>query len=94
MDLSNLKLKGSYLEWMKDFDVRSKFIEYIEESFSDTFWHLTVISDNLIPSVRKAKGRVSTLGYIKQKYFSAVEKAISRTWRQPTEWDICAPNLW
>ena len=83
-------------KWMKDLNVRQEAIEILEEKAGKNFFDLgrTNFLLNTSLEARETKAKMNYWGLIKIKSFCTAKETISKTKRQPTEWEkIFANNI-
>ena len=81
-------------KWMKDLNVRQKIIKSLEEKTGSNLFDASQ-SNFLLDTSLKAKGIKANMNYwdfIKIKIFCTVKETISKTKRQPMEWEQIFAN--
>ena len=76
------------LKWMKDLNVRQEAIKILEEKAGKNLFDLACRS----PEVRETKAKMNYWDLIKIKSFCTAKETISKTKRQPTEWEKIFAN--
>ena len=68
-------------KWMKDLNVRQQAIKILKEKAGSN------LSLNMSPDTRETKAKMNCWDFIKIKSFCAAKETISKTKRQPMEWE-------
>ena len=81
-------------KWMKDLNVRQEAIKILEEKAGKNLFDLgrSNFLLNTSPEARKTKAKMNYWDLIKIKSFCSVKITISKTKRQPTEWEKIFAN--
>ena len=81
-------------KWIKDLNVRPKIIEFLEKNICSTLFNtgLSSIFLDMSPETRETKAKINKWDYIKLKNFCTAKETISKTKRQPTEWEKIFEN--
>ena len=81
-------------KWMKDLNVRQEAIKILEEKASKNLFDLgrSNFLLNIFPEARETKAKMNYWDLIKIKTFSTAKETISKTKRQPTEWEKIFAN--
>ena len=85
-----------YSQWMKGLNVRQETIKTLEEKAGENLSDLGCSNFllNTSPEARETKAKMSYWELIKIKISSTTKETISKTKRQPTEWEkIFANNI-
>ena len=74
---------------MKDLNIRQEAIKILEEKAGKNFFHLSHSSSllNTSPEAREVKAKMNYWDLIKIKSFRTEKETISKTKRQPMEWE-------
>ena len=74
---------------MKDLNVRQEAIKVLEEKAGKNLFDLgcSIFLLNMSPEARETKAKLNYWDLIKIKWFCTVKETISKTKRQPTEWE-------
>ena len=81
-------------KWMKDLNVRQEDIKILEEKTGNNRFdhgHSNFLLDTS-PEARETKANMNHWDFIKTKIFCTVRQTISKTKRQPTEWEKIFAN--
>ena len=81
-------------KWMKDLNVRQESIKTLEENTGNNLFDLSCFSFLLDMSLkaREIKAKMNYWDLIKIKNFCTAKETISKTKRQPTEWEKILAN--
>ena len=81
-------------KWMKDLNVRQETIKTLEEKTDSNFFDLSRSNFLLDMSLkaREIKAKMNYWDLIKIKSFCIAKETISKTKRQPTEWEKIFAN--
>ena len=81
-------------KWMKDLNVRQEAIKILEEKAGKNLFDLgrSNFLLNTPPEARETKAKMNYWDLIKIKIFCTVKETISKTKRQPTEWEKIFAN--
>ena len=76
-------------KWMKDLNVRQEIIKILEEKASKNLFDLgcSIFLLNMFLKARETKAKMDYWDPIKINIFCTVKETISKTKRQPTEWE-------
>ena len=79
---------------MKDLNVRQEAIKILEEKASKNLFDLGLSNFllNISPKARETGAKINYWGLLKIKTFCTVKEMISKTKRQPTEWEKIFAN--
>ena len=79
---------------MKDLNVRQEAIKILEEKAGNNLFDLghSNFLLNTSPEARETKAKMNSWALIKIKSFCTVKETISKTKRQPTEWEKIFEN--
>ena len=83
-------------KWMKDLTVRQETIKILQENTGNNLFDLGCSNFllNMSPEARKTKAKINYWDLIKIKSFCTAKETISKTKRQPMEWEkIFANNV-
>ena len=81
-------------KWIKDLNVRSETIKFLEENISKTLSdinHSKILYDPL-PRILEIKAKMNKWDLIKLKSFCTTKETISKVKRQPSEWEEIIAN--
>ena len=80
--------------WMKDLNVRQKAIKILTDKAGKNLFDLghSNFLLNMSPEARETKAKMNYWDMIKLKSFCTAKEAISKTKRQPTEWEKIFAN--
>ena len=83
-----------YLKWMKDLNVRQEAIKILKETAGKNLFDLghSNFLLNTSPEAREAKAKMNYWDLIKIKSFCTAKETISKTKRQPAEWEKIFAN--
>ena len=78
-----------YSKWIKDLNVGLEIIKLLETNIGRILFDLNCHTIFLDPSPRvmETKAKINKLDLIKLKSFCTAKETISKTKRQPTEWE-------
>ena len=81
-------------KWMKDLNVRQEAIKILEEKAGKNLFDLDCSNFLLNTSLeaRETKAKMSYWAFIKIKSFCTAKETITKTKRQPTEWEKISAN--
>ena len=81
-------------KWMKDLNVRQEAIKIPEEKAGKNLFHLGCSNFllNMSPEARETKAKMNYWVLIKIESFCTEKETISKTKRQPTEWEKIFAN--
>ena len=81
-------------KWMKDLNVRQKTIKILEEKTGNNLFDLSRSNFllDMFPEARETKAKMNYWDLIKIKIFCTEKGTISKTKRQPTEWEKIFAN--
>ena len=81
-------------KWIKDLNVRPDTIKLLEENIGRMFFdinHSNILFD-LPPRIKTIKTQINKWDLIKLKSFCTAKETITKTKRQPTEWEKIFAN--
>ena len=81
-------------KWMKDLNVRQESIKIPEENTGNTlfeFGHSNFLQDTSMKA-RETKAKMNYWDFIPIKSFCTAKETVSKTQRQPTEWEKIFAN--
>ena len=81
-------------KWMKDLNVRQEALKILEDKAGKNLFDLGHSSFllNMSPETRETKAKMNYWDLIKIKIFCTEKETISKTKRQPMEWDKIFTN--
>ena len=81
-------------KWMKDLNVRQEAIKILEEKAGKNLFDLSCSNFllNTSPEARETKAKMNYWDLIKIKSFCRVKATISKTKREPAEWEKIFAN--
>ena len=81
-------------KWMKDLNVRQETIKILEENTGRKLFDLnqSTFLPDMSPEAKETKAKMKYRDFIKITSFCTVKKNISKTKRQPTEWEKIFAN--
>ena len=76
-------------KWMKDLNVKQEAITILEEKAGKNLFDLACSNFlfNTSPEARETKAKMNYWDFIKMKSFCTAKETISKSKRQPTEWE-------
>ena len=77
-------------KWMKDLNVRQEAIKILKEKAGKNLFDLAC---NTSLEARETKAKMNNWDLIKIKSFCTAKETISKTQRQPTEWEKIFANV-
>ena len=82
-------------KWMKELNVRQEAIKILEEKAGKSLFDLSHSNFllNMSLEARETKAKMNYWDLIKIKIFCTVRQTISKTKRQPTEWEMFANDM-
>ena len=78
---------------IKNFHVRPKTIELLEENIAHSLTSVFVILLDMSPQTMETKAKINKSDFIKQKRFCIVKESINKTKKQATKWEIFANDI-
>ena len=81
-------------KWMKDLNVRQEVIKILKDKVGKNLFDLghSNFLLNMSPEARETKAKMNYWDLIKIKSFCTAKETISKTKRQPTEWEMIFAN--
>ena len=81
-------------KWMKDPNIRQEVIKILEEKAGKNLFDLGCSNFllNMSPEAKETKAKMNCWDLIKIKSFCTAKETISKTKRQPTEWEEIFAN--
>ena len=83
-------------KWMKDLNIRQEAIKILEDKAGKNLFDLRVSQSNFLlntsPEARETKSKMNYWDLIKIKSFCTAKETISKTKRQPMEWERIFAN--
>ena len=82
-------------KWMKDLNIRQEAIKILKEKTGKNLFDLGCGNFllNKSPDARETKAKMNYWDLIKMKSFCTAKETISKTKRQPTEWEKIFSNV-